>query len=245
MEQRLDPDRLLARLQADEAGQRGRLKIFFGASAGVGKTYAMLEAAHEQRAAGDESNRLNRLVGNLLDMIRIEAGAVQVRKEWQPLEEVIGAALNRLEQQLGDRLLSTALPEDLPLVPLDGVLIEQVLVNLLENAIKYTPADSHIDITAVATPTIVTVAVADRGPGLAAGDQQRIFEKFYRAASASGQGGVGLGLTICRGIVEAHCGRIWAENRAGGGTTFTFTLPLAGAPPQVQGEEQVSKPVAG
>jgi two-component system, OmpR family, sensor histidine kinase KdpD len=195
--------------------------------------------------AYDESNRLNRLVGNLLEMTRIEAGAVQVRKEWQPLEEVIGAALTRLDRQLGERPLSTALPRDLPLVPLDSVLIEQVLVNLLENAIKYAPPGSSIDITATATPTGVTVAVADRGPGLPAGDEQRVFEKFYRVPSATGQGGVGLGLTICRGIVEAHGGRIWAENRAGGGTTFAFTLPLEGTPPQVRSEEPVPKSVVG
>jgi two-component system sensor histidine kinase KdpD len=187
--------------------------------------------------AYDEANRLNRLVGNLLEMTRIEAGAVQVRKEWQPLEEVIGAALTRLERQLADRPLSTALPQDLPLVPLDSVLIEQVLVNLIENAIKYAPPARPIDITASATASAVTVTVADRGPGLPVGDEERIFEKFYRVAAANVPSGVGLGLTICRGIVEAHGGRIWAENRAGGGTCFMFTLPLEGTPPQVRGEE--------
>jgi len=116
----------------------------------------------------------------------------------------------------------------LPFVPIDSVLIEQVFINLLENAIKYTPAHSPIDLSASADSTMVTIEVADRGPGLPTGDEQRIFEKFYRAsAPASRNGsGVGLGLTICRGIVEAHGGRIWAENRSGGGAVFRFTLPI-------------------
>jgi two-component system, OmpR family, sensor histidine kinase KdpD len=188
------------------------------------------------RTAFAEAERLNRLLRNLLDMTRLEAGAVQVQKEWQPLEEVVGAALTRLDAQLQDRPIATRLPPDLPLVPLDSVLIEQVLVNLLENALKYTPAGSPIDITARAAPKMVTVEVADRGPGLADGDEQRIFDKFYRAARADAPGGVGLGLTICRAIVEAHGGRIWAENRPDGGVVFRFTLPVEGTPPDVRME---------
>ena len=183
------------------------------------------------QTAYDEADRLNRLVGNLLDMTKLEAGALQVRKEWQPLEEVVGAALTRLDDRLHDRPLAAALPPDDPLVPLDSVLIEQVLINLLENALKYTPVNSPIELSATAASGVVTITVADRGPGIAPGDEQRIFDKFYRAQSANGGGGAGLGLTICRGIVEAHGGRIWAENRAGGGAAFHFTLPLEGTPP--------------
>jgi two-component system sensor histidine kinase KdpD len=186
--------------------------------------------------AYDEANRLNRLVGNLLDMTRIESGAIQVQKEWQPLEEVVGAALTRLDTQLNDHPLTTALPADLPLVPLDSVLIEQVFVNLLENAIKYTPAGSPIAIAATATHDAITIEIADRGPGLPPGDEQRIFEKFYRAPVTKDRSGVGLGLTICRGIIAAHNGRIWAENRPGGGAVFRFTLPLDGTPPQIAPE---------
>ncbi|MFL5805343.1 MAG: sensor histidine kinase [Roseiflexaceae bacterium] len=185
------------------------------------------------QTAYDEAERLNRLVGNLLDMTRIEAGAVQAQKEWQPLEEVVGAALTRLADQLRDRPLTTHLPPDLSLVPLDGVLIEQVLINLLENALKYTPPGSPIEIAATTAHDMVTVDVADRGPGIPAGAEQRVFDKFYRASSANGQGGVGLGLAISKGMVEAHGGRIWAENRPGGGTLFRFTLPLGGTPPQI------------
>jgi two-component system, OmpR family, sensor histidine kinase KdpD len=188
------------------------------------------------QTAYEEAERLNRLVGNLLDMTRLESGAVQVQKEWQPLEEVIGAALTRLDNRLRDHPITVSLPPDGSLVPLDSVLIEQVLINLLENAIKYTPPGSPIEISATGTRDVVTVSIADRGPGIPPGDVQRIFDKFYRARSGDGSGGVGLGLTICRGIVEAHGGRIWVENRAGGGAAFRFTLPLEGTPPPVAPE---------
>jgi two-component system sensor histidine kinase KdpD len=185
----------------------------------------------------EEAYRLNRLVNNLLDMTRLEAGAIQVHKEWQPLEEVVGAALTRLEAQLHDRPLTTHLPADLPLVPLDGVLIEQVLINLLDNAVKYTPPGSPITLAAWATEDAVIVEVADRGPGLPPGAAQRIFDKFYRLPGDTMPSGTGLGLTICRGIVAAHGGRVWAENRPGGGTAVQFTLPLTGTPPQVALED--------
>jgi two-component system sensor histidine kinase KdpD len=177
------------------------------------------------RTAHEESLRLNRLVANLLDMTRLEAGALKVQKEVQPLEEVIGAALNRVDDRLHGRAVHTDIPADLPLVPLDPVLLEQVLINLLENATKYSPAGSPIDIVAHARGPEVTVEVDDRGPGVKAADAERVFDKFYRAKEVEG-GGVGLGLTICRGIVSAHGGRIWVEERPGGGASFRFTLPL-------------------
>jgi len=183
----------------------------------------LLETVHE------EAERLNRLVRNLLDMTRLESGAVQVRKEWHPLEEVVGAALRHLAKPLQGRPVSTSLPDDLPLVPIDDVLIEQVFINLLDNAVKHTPAGSPIEIAAWPTEGAVTVEIADRGPGLGHGDEQRVFDKFYRS-DASVSRGVGLGLAICRGIVEAHGGRIWAENRSGGGVAFRFTIPCTGVP---------------
>jgi two-component system sensor histidine kinase KdpD len=185
----------------------------------------------------DEADRLNRLVRNLLDMTKLQAGAVTVNKEWQPLEEVVGAALTRLEDLLGDHPLATHLPAGLPLVPIDGVLIEQALVNLLENAVKYTPPGSPIEISAWREASTVVVEIADRGPGLPAGEEQRIFDKFYRVPASKSTSGVGLGLTICRAIVEAHGGRIWAENRPGGGAVFRFTLPVEGRPPELETEE--------
>jgi two-component system sensor histidine kinase KdpD len=181
----------------------------------------LLQTAHE------EALRLNRLVRNLLDMTRLEAGALKVHEELQPIEEVVGAALGRMEDRLRGREVETHVPADLPLVPFDSALIEQVLINLLENATKYTPAGSPIDIGAHTQEGFVEVEVNDRGPGVSPRDVERVFDKFYRAREGEG-GGVGLGLTICRGIVSAHGGRIWVEERAGGGASFRFTLPLDG-----------------
>jgi two-component system sensor histidine kinase KdpD len=178
----------------------------------------------------EEAQRLNRLVRNLLDMTRLEAGALRVKKEWQPIEEVVGSALNRTEQALSGRTVLTDLALDLPLVPLDAVLIEQVLVNLLENAVKYTPPESPVEIRARKCPTGVQLVVADRGPGIPAGEELRIFDKFYRVNGGQG-GGVGLGLAICRGIVMAHGGQLFVERRPGGGAEFRFQLPVDGAPP--------------
>ncbi|HVO35872.1 MAG TPA: sensor histidine kinase KdpD [Gemmatimonadales bacterium] len=191
------------------------------------------------KAILDESQRMNRLIGNLLDMIRVETGALEVQRDWQPLEEIVGVALIRVEERLRDHPVEVKLPADLPLLEVDGLLIEQVLVNLLENAAKYTSAGTPIEISAAVRDGVVQVDVADRGPGLPPGEEGKVFDKFYRIPPATGaaSGGVGLGLTICRGIVMAHGGRIWAENRPGGGAVFRFTLPLPSHPPEgVPGE---------
>jgi two-component system sensor histidine kinase KdpD len=180
----------------------------------------------------EEAERLNRLIRNLLDMTRLEAGAVRVQKELQSCEEVVGAALHRLEARLAGRDVKVELPADLPLVPFDAVLIEQVLINLLENALKY--GQGAIEVNASKGRGEVVIEVSDRGPGVPAGQESRIFEKFQRAAREGGAGGVGLGLTICRAIVAAHGGRIWAKNREGGGATLTFTLPMDGEPLEPQ-----------
>jgi two-component system sensor histidine kinase KdpD len=169
-------------------------------------------------------------------MTRLEAG-VRIEKEWQSLEEVIGIALNRLEARLRDHPLSTTLPPDLPLIPFDSLLMEQVLVNLLENAIKYTPPGTPIELSARVEPAEVVVEVADHGPGLPPGTEQLVFDKFYRAQPDSIRGS-GLGLAICQGIIKAHGGRIWAENRPTGGAVFRFTLPLGGSPPEVRTDDE-------
>jgi two-component system sensor histidine kinase KdpD len=181
--------------------------------------------------AYEESERLNRLVVNLLDMTRLEAG-VRIEKEWQSLEEVIGSALNRLDARLQDHPVSTSLPPVLPLIPFDSLLIEQVLVNLLENAAKYTPPGTLIEIAARVEHQEAVVQVADHGPGLPPGTEQLVFDKFYRAQPDSVRG-AGLGLAICQSIIKAHGGRIWAENGPAGGAVFHFTLPLEGDPPEV------------
>ncbi len=187
------------------------------------------------QAIGEEAERLNRLVRNLLDMTRLESGAVEIRKEWQPLEEVVGAAVGRLDTQLRARPLEITIPTDLPLVPIDGVLIEQVLINLLENVLKYTPPASPVSIVARPTGDAVMVEVADRGPGLPSGSEERVFDKFFRAAPHHGQG-VGLGLAIAAGIVQAHGGLLRAANRPDGGAIFRLTLPLDGTPPHIETE---------
>jgi len=186
------------------------------------------------RSVYDEAKRMDRLVNNLLYMTRLEAGAIEVRKEPLPLEEVVGAAIGRIEDRIHGHSLTTHLPLDLPLVPLEGVLIEQVLMNLLDNAIKYSPPGSPIDVSAELADGEVILEVADRGPGVPVGEEQRIFDKFHRAAPGDTQG-VGLGLAICRGILEAHGGRIWVEGRPGGGAVFRFALPLDAAKPEGDG----------
>jgi two-component system sensor histidine kinase KdpD len=185
----------------------------------------LLEALHE------EADRLNRLVQNLLEMTRLASGALQLRTEWHSIEEVVGAALGRFGKALAHRTVTVRVPADLPLVPMDDVLIEQVLINLVDNALKYTPPESPIEVSAEDTGAAVLIELADRGPGLPPGEERRIFEKFHRAEVTPPVRGAGLGLAICRGIVQAHGGRIWAENRPGGGVAVRFTLPLKEAPP--------------
>ena len=157
-----------------------------------------------------EAQRLGRLVNNLLEMTRLESGAVEVKRDWHSLEEIIGAALTRLESLLGNRPIEIRLPPDLPLISVDDVLLEQVFINLLENAAKYTPEGSEIAVFAALENDRVLIEVMDRGPGFAPGEEKRIWEKFYRG-QVEGVGGAGLGLAICRAIVIAHGGSIEAR----------------------------------
>jgi two-component system sensor histidine kinase KdpD len=185
------------------------------------------------QAIQDEGERLNRLVHNLLDMTRLESGGIQARKDWHSLEEIVGGALTRMEKALGARQVVIDLPADLPLVPLDPVLMEQVLINVLDNAIKYTPTDAPIEISASLDSGAVTVTIADRGPGFAPGEVERVFDKFYRGETGAERSGAGLGLAIVRGIVETHGGRVVAESRPDGGALFRIVLPLGESPPKV------------
>jgi two-component system sensor histidine kinase KdpD len=185
----------------------------------------LLEALHE------EADRLNRLVQNLLEMTRLEAGALVPQTAWHSVEEVVGAALGRFGKALAQRPVTTRIPAELPLVPMDDVLIEQVLTNLIDNVLKYTPAGSPIEIGAADAGTEMVVEIADRGPGLPPGEERAVFEKFHRVDPSPSARGTGLGLAICAGIIRAHGGRIWAENRPGGGVAIRFALPVKGAPP--------------
>jgi two-component system, OmpR family, sensor histidine kinase KdpD len=178
----------------------------------------------------DEAERMERLVGNLLDMMRVESGGLAMKREWVPLEEIVGSVLTRMETRLAGRDVVMHLPEDLPLVSVDPVLFAQVFVNLVDNALKHTPPSSPIEIGAATIDGQIEIEVADRGPGLAEGMQAAVFEKFVRGGAHPGAGGVGLGLSICRGVVEAHGGTIVARNRDGGGASFAIRLPLLDAP---------------
>jgi two-component system sensor histidine kinase KdpD len=224
---------------------RTPLATITGAASGLLEEKDQLGPAgrHElAKSIYDEAHRLDRLVRNLLDMTRLESGAVQLQKEWHPFEEIVGAALTRLESRLNGHHVRTNFPPDLPLVLSDGVLMEQVLINLLENALKFTPPSTAIELSATASDHELVFGIADRGPGIPPGDEQRIFDKFYRAGPAR-EGGVGLGLTVCRGIIEAHGGRIWVEKRPGGGAVFRFTLPIEQAQPTIEPEQAERHPV--
>jgi two-component system sensor histidine kinase KdpD len=178
------------------------------------------------RTIHGEAKRLNHIVRNVLNMTRLESGAIQVNKDWQSLEEITGVAIERLSERLKDHPLSLTIPANLPLILFDPILMEQVLTNLLENGLQHTPPGTPVELVARMQKAGVLIEIADRGPGIPSGLEERIFEKFTRVKSPGG--GVGLGLSICRVIVEAHGGRIWAENRPGGGAVFRFTLPLEG-----------------
>lgn len=177
-----------------------------------------------------EADRLNRLVGNLLDMSRIEGGALKPEKEWYPLTVLVRDVLSRLQPLLRGRSVFTSLPEDLTTAELDYVQIEQVLTNLLENAVRYTPPEAPIEVSVQFNEAEVLLCVADGGPGIPAADLERVFDKFYRVLGRQPQAGYssgsGLGLAICKGIIEAHQGRIWAEARPGGGVIFSIAFPV-------------------
>jgi two-component system, OmpR family, sensor histidine kinase KdpD len=173
-----------------------------------------------------EAERLNRLVGNLLDMTRLESGAMRLSLQPCDIQDVIGSALNSLGQRIEGHQVQVEIPPSLPLVPLDYVLVAQVMINLLDNAAKYSPESGQIEIQAFQSETMITVEVADQGPGIPEEDLRRIFEKFYRVKRFENVVGTGLGLSICKGIIEVHGGKIWAENRPDGGLKIAFTLPL-------------------
>jgi len=186
------------------------------------------------RVIVEEAERMSNLINNILDMARLDSGVVELNKQWYPLEEIIGTVLTRLQKQFADRPVKVKLPAGIPMIFVDAVLIEQVLINLLENALRYTPQGSELEITADISPHAVEIGVADRGAGIPKGREEHLFEKFYQARHEAAQSGVGLGLAICRAIVEAHGGHINAKNRSDGGAVFTFVLPIEQSPPAIE-----------
>ena len=180
-----------------------------------------------------EADRLNRLVGNLLDMSRIEGGALKPEKEWYPVDELIHDVLDHMQPVLQGRTVQTHLPDDLPPVELDYLQMDQVLTNLIENAVRYTPPESPIEVSAQIDGEQMVISISDRGPGIPQADKERIFDKFYRVLATQRNAvsvpGSGLGLAVSKGLVEAHGGHIWVEDRPGGGSLFRFTLPVGKA----------------
>jgi two-component system, OmpR family, sensor histidine kinase KdpD len=227
---------LLAALSHD---LRTPLTVLVGLAESLAMTKPPLatEQMETAEAIQDEARRMSTLVSNLLDMARIESGEVRLDLQWQPLEEVVGAALDSARSMLKQHHVEVRLPRDLPLVRFDALLIERVLVNLLENASKYTPAGSTVTLSAEAVGGQMRVSVSDNGPGLPAGREEALFQKFTRGNRESATPGVGLGLAICRAIIESHHGKIVAVNRPGGGVTFSFMLPL-GSPPVAAAETE-------
>jgi two-component system sensor histidine kinase KdpD len=180
-----------------------------------------------------QADRLNRLVSNLLDMSRIEGGALKPEKEWYPIDELIQDVLNHAQEILQGRDVVLSLPDDLPPIKLDYLQMDQVITNVLENAVRYTPANAPIEISVQMTNGQIEVSIADHGSGIPPYELERIFDKFYRVSGAARKNtstmGTGLGLAVCRGLIEAHGGRIWAENRPEGGAVLRFTLPVGDA----------------
>src|SRR5215470_3903718 len=223
---------------------RTPLAVLVGASSSLVADDARLSDEAKRELAlsiNEESKRMSTLVGNLLDMARLESGTVELARQWTPLEEIVGSVLSRMTPALAQHPVSVALPADLPLVNVDPVLLEQVFANLLENAVKYTPAGTKIEISAQRVPGRVTVEVADSGPGFPPGEEAKLFDKFYRLQREAPQSGVGLGLAICKAIIVAHGGTISAANRPSGGAVFRFELP-AGEPPTVEAEPVPAAP---
>lgn len=188
-------------------------------------------------SAYTEVARLERIVSNLLDVTLLESGRLTLKKDFYFLPELIGSAIKQVEPQLGSHKIQTQISKDLPAIEVDGILIEQVLVNLLENAVKYTPGNTTITVLAKrSSNNKIQVQIEDDGPGIPKGQEERIFDKFT-ALPQEGKQGSGLGLAICRGILNAHGGTIYAANRKTGGAVFTFSLPAATLPEEQKGED--------
>jgi two-component system, OmpR family, sensor histidine kinase KdpD len=209
---------------------RTPLSSIIGAATGLMEDH---DAVYSQDARQDllqtilhGAERMNRFVNNLLDMARLESGMLKLNKDWCDIQDIIGVAINRLDIVLAKRLLDIQIPAGLPLVQADYILIEQVLVNLLDNAVKYSESESKISITVSQAEKKLEITVANRGTCIPEADLSKVFDKFYRLSSPLQVSGTGLGLSICKGIIEAHNGEIWAVNNELGGVTIIFSLPL-------------------
>jgi two-component system sensor histidine kinase KdpD len=212
---------------------RTPLAVMCGASSSLAERGERLSAEERQalaRSLYQQAREMSEQVAKLLQMTRLEAGGITLERDWDSIADIAAAVLERLRERLAGHRVILELPGDLPLVRIDAALIEQVLANLLENAAKHTPPGTLVRLRAKRDARELVVSVEDYGPGLPAGAVQRIFDKFERGAPEGPGAGVGLGLAICRAIVQLHGGRVWAEELPGAGSAFRFTLPLEEAP---------------
>jgi two-component system, OmpR family, sensor histidine kinase KdpD len=218
---------------------RGPLSAIAGAGSLVAQSNSSLDR-HRRTTLGqlieEKARDMSGLLTNVLELMRLETSTGPLKADWQSVEELLGTAVRYNEHRLGGWRLTTAVPEDFPLIYVDGQLIVQLLSNLLENSTKHTPPGTSIVIGAEMSAGAVRLVVEDNGPGFGARDPERLFEKFERGQSESHISGVGLGLAICRAIVHLHGGSIGAANRPGGGARFEIRLPMAAAPRLHQGE---------
>ncbi len=216
---------------------RTPLTVMYGLADSLALTKPALPASAQETviAIREQALRLNNMVGNLLDMARLQAGQVSLRKEWQPLEEVIGASIKLLGPGLQGHPVKVSLPADLPMLEFDAVLMERVFCNLLENAAKYSPGSTDIDLHAQARDATIEITICNAGAGFPPAMLPRVFDLFERGCVESAVPGFGVGLAICHAIVEAHGGAIHAFNPKSGGSCVCFTLPR-GIPPQIEGE---------
>lgn len=206
---------------------RTPLAVIAGSASSLRDEKAKLSEAEQRQLVEtmyDEAQHMSTMVSDLLDMTRLLAGRVVLDRQWYPLEELIGAAIARCKGQLSEHPVRTHLDSRLPMLHVDGVLIEKLLVNLIENAAKYTPAGTPITVAGELMHRRLVISVEDDGSGIPPGIEERVFEKFFRANPESGIPGSGLGLSICRAIAEMHGGRIDTRNRPGGGAVFAVTL---------------------
>jgi two-component system sensor histidine kinase KdpD len=213
---------------------RTPLSVITGASTALNDPSLNLDADTRARlvsSIASKSREMSDLISNVLDLMRFEAGEVKLRLDWQTIDDIVGTALGRLAQRLGDYPVDVALPAELPAVRLDAPLMTQVLVNLIENVTKHTPAGTRIRISGETIDNAMMLTIDDDGPGLPPGDPERLFAKFQRGRDEATAGGAGLGLAISRAIVNAHGGTINAANRPSGGASFALTLPLGDPEP--------------
>jgi two-component system sensor histidine kinase KdpD len=228
---------LLSSISHDLRTPLAAIKAFATGLLEAGSTWDPATVRESLVAIDGEADRLNRMVGNVLDVSRLEAGALRVHRDWVSIREAIDEALYRLARVLHDHPTTVDVPPDLPPVFVDYALIHQVLVNLLENVAKHTPSGTRIAVTARRDGSEVHVSVSDAGPGILHSEREAVFQRFYRLEESEGRrGGTGLGLAICKGFIEAHGGHIWVAETVQPGTTITFSIPLT-AEEEERGEE--------